>query len=86
MQLRSSCGHENESIMVVRCELRIENSLTRNNCSASLVMLSSCASDGIFNPHLTVIKHSYFLTTYSVGRSTIDIYTRGDKKIRGQVL
>ena len=71
---------ENESIIVLRCKLRNKHSVTRNNCSASLVMPSSYASDGIFNPHLTAITESYFLTTYSFGLYTIDIYTRGDEK------
>ena len=42
---------EKESIMVVRCELKI----------LSLMMPNSYPRDGIFNPHLRTIKDFYSL-------------------------
>ena len=42
------------------CSVRIENSVTRDNCSpASLLMPNSYPPDIMFNPHLTAIKDSY---------------------------
>ena len=41
--------------------MQIENSVTLDNCSASLVMPNSYPYDGIFNPHITTIKDSYIL-------------------------
>ena len=43
------------------CQLRIENSVTRDNCSASRGLQNSDPRDGIFNLHLTTIKDSYNL-------------------------
>ena len=51
---------EKESIMVVRCELKIPSLwITVRHHSASLVMQNSYPCDGIFNQHLTIIKDSY---------------------------
>ena len=53
---------EKESIMVVRCKLKIPSlGITAQYHSASLVMPSSYPRDRIFNPHLTAIKDSYNL-------------------------
>ena len=53
---------EKESIMAVRCELKILSlGVTVRHHSASLVMPNSYPPDGIFNPHLTTIKDSYDL-------------------------
>ena len=49
---------EKESIMVVRCEMKILSL----RITASLMMPNSYPNDGIFNPHLTTIKDSYILT------------------------
>ena len=35
------------------CSVRIDNTVTRDNYSASRGMLNSCSRDGIFNLHLT---------------------------------
>ena len=54
---------EKESIMVVRCELKILSLvITVLHHSASFVMPNSDPRDGIFNLHLTTIKESYNLT------------------------
>ena len=51
---------EKESVMVVRCELKIPSlGMTVRYNSASLVMPTSYPRDGIFNPHLKTIKDSY---------------------------
>ena len=51
---------EQESIMIVRCELRIPSlGITVRHHSASLVMPSSYPRDRIYNLHLTTIKDSY---------------------------
>ena len=51
---------EKESIMVVRCELKIPSlEITVRHHLASLVMPNSYPRDGIFNSHLTIIKDSY---------------------------
>ena len=57
---------EKESIMIVRCELKIlslritvQQAITQDKCLASLVMPNSYPHDGIFNPHLTTIKDFY---------------------------
>ena len=42
------------------------NSITRDNCSANLVMPNSYASDRIFNQELTTINNSSSLTSDSV--------------------
>ena len=47
---------EKESVMVLRCELKI------HYLAISLVISNSYPSDGIFNPHLTTINDSYNLT------------------------
>ena len=53
---------EKESIMVVRCRLKIPSlGITVLHSSVSLVMPNSYPHDGIFNPHLTTIKDSYTL-------------------------
>ena len=53
---------EKESIMVDRCELKIPSlGRTVRHHSSSLVMQNSCPRDGIFNPHLIIIKDSYKL-------------------------
>ena len=44
------------------CSVRIENFVTRDNCSASRGKPRDAEQlnrDGIFNPHLTTIKDSY---------------------------
>ena len=57
---------EKESIMVLRCELKIP--VTPEICWPSLgiclVMPNSNPRDGVFNPHLTTIKDSYSLLQY----------------------
>ena len=54
---------EKESIMVVRCELKILSlGITVQHHSASLVMPNSYPHDRIFNLQLTTIKDSYILT------------------------
>ena len=51
---------EKESIMVVRCELKIPSlGITVRHHSASPVMPNSYPRDGIFNQYLTSIKDSY---------------------------
>ena len=51
---------EKESIMAVRCELKIPSlRIIVQHHSASLVMPNSYPHDIIFNPHLTTIKDSY---------------------------
>ena len=55
---------EKESIMVVRCELKIPSlGITVRHHSASLVLPNSYMypRDRIFNQHLTTIKDSYIL-------------------------
>ena len=53
---------EKESVMVVRCELKIPSlGITGRHHWASLVMPNSYPRDGIFNPHLTTTKDSYIL-------------------------
>ena len=53
---------EKESIMVVRCELKIPLlGITVRHHEESLVMPNSYPRDGIFNPHLTTVKDSYIL-------------------------
>ena len=44
---------ERESMVVVRCELKIPFWITVRHHSASLVMSNNYPRDGIFNPHLT---------------------------------
>ena len=54
---------ERESIMTVRCELKIPSlGITVRHHSASLVMPNCYPCDEIFNPHLTTIKDSYNLS------------------------
>ena len=56
---------EKESIMVVRCELKIPSlriHVTVRHHSGSLMMPNSYPRDGIFNQHLTTIKDSYIRT------------------------
>ena len=56
---------EKESIMVVRCELKIPSlRITVRHHLASLKIPNSYPGDGIFNPHLTTIKGSYNLTGF----------------------
>ena len=51
---------ENESIMVVQCELRIPSlGMTVQHHTASLVMLNNYPRDRILSPHLKTIKDSY---------------------------
>ena len=58
---------EKESIMVVRCELKILSlRITVRHHSASLVMLDSYRCDGIFNLHITTIRNYYNLTPATV--------------------
>ena len=53
---------EKESIMVVRCELKILSlRITVRHHSASLVMPNSYPRDENSNPHLRTIKDSYNL-------------------------
>ena len=53
---------EKESIMVVRCELKIPSLriIVRHHL-ASLAMQKSYPRDRIFNPQLTAIKDSYII-------------------------
>ena len=55
--------------------VQIENSVTLDNCSASLVMPNSYPHDGIFNPHITTIKDSYILA-YQIRKSVILTWDR----------
>ena len=56
---------ERESIMVVRCELKIPSLwVTVQRCSASLVMLNSHPGDRIFSSHLTAIKDYIMIIGY----------------------
>ena len=56
---------EKESIMVIRCQLKITwLGITLRHHSASLVMPNSYPRDGMFNPHLTIIKYSYILVLW----------------------
>ena len=58
---------EKESIMVVRCELKISSlGITAPHHLTSLVMPNSYPRDGTFNPHLTTIKDSYNLNKVNV--------------------
>ena len=51
---------DEESIMVVWCELKVPSlKITVRHHSASLMMLNSYRRDRIFNPQLTAIKISY---------------------------
>ena len=43
------------------CVVQTENSVTRDNCSASLGKSRDADHDGIFNPHLTAIRDSSIL-------------------------
>ena len=53
---------DKESIMAVRCELKIPSlRITVWHHSASLVIPKSYPRDRLFNPHLTTIKDSYNL-------------------------
>ena len=53
---------EKESVMVVRCKLKIPSlRITVLHHSPSLLMSNSYPRDGIFNLHLTTIKDSYIL-------------------------
>ena len=53
---------EKESVMVVRSELKIPLlGITVRHHSASLVIPNSYPCDGIFNPHLAIIKDSYII-------------------------
>ena len=56
---------EKETTLSSGCSVRIENSVTRDNCSASLVMSNSYPGDGIFNPHFETIKDSYIPSPFS---------------------
>ena len=59
---RRKSMQEKESIMVVRCGLKItSHRIIVRHHSASLVMPNSYPHDGIFNPHHTTIKDSYSL-------------------------
>ena len=63
---RCSCQkksmQEKESIMVVRCKLKILSlGITVQHHSPNLVMPNSYLCDGIFNQHLTAIKDYYIL-------------------------
>ena len=54
---------EKESIMAVRCELKIPSlEITVRHHSASFVMPNSYPRNRIFNPHLTTMKDSYILS------------------------
>ena len=59
---RRKSMQENESVMVVRCELEILSlGITVRHRSASLIMRNSYPRDGIFNLHLITIKDSFNL-------------------------
>ena len=54
---------ENDSVMVVRFELKIPSLvITVRHHSASLVMANSYPRDGILNPNLMTIKDYYTLS------------------------
>ena len=56
---------EKESIIVLRCELKIPSlGITVRHQSASLVMPNSYPRDGIFSQHLTIIKDPYSLAFF----------------------
>ena len=58
---------EKDSIMAVRCELKIPSlRITVLHHSASLVMPNSYPREGIFNPHLKTIKDSYNKSAYEI--------------------
>ena len=58
---------EKETIMVVRCELKISSIRIRvRHHSASLAMPNSYPRDVIFNLHFTAIKDSYNKDTYEI--------------------
>ena len=80
--LKSKCNcrrksmQEKESIIVLRCKLKILSlGITVRHHSARLVMPNSYPRDGIFNQHLTTIKDSYILLL-SFGRA-LYIYMGG---------
>ena len=50
----------------IACSVRTENSVTWDNCLASLVMPNAYPRDGIFNPPITIIKDSYILIAVHV--------------------
>ena len=52
---------EKESIMVLRCKLKIPSLVTIRHHSASLVMPNSYPHNGIINQHLTTIAEIFFL-------------------------
>ena len=55
---------EKESVIVVRCELKIPSlGITVRYHSARLGMQNSYPRDGIFNPLLTTINDSYIQNT-----------------------
>ena len=76
---RRQSMQEKESIMVVRCELKIPSiGITVRHHSASLVMPNSYPRDGIFNPLFTTIKDSY-IHAYPTG---ISVNPTGARKCR----
>ena len=75
---------EKESIMVVRCELKIPSlRITVRHHSASLVMLNSYPHDRIFNQHLTIIKISY--TLFDIGKNIFGLSTKTLFRVQGTV-
>ena len=73
---RRQSMQEKESIMVVRCELKIPSiGITVRHHSASLVMPNNYPRDGIFNPLFTNIKDSY-IHAYPTGISVNPTWAR----------
>ena len=61
---------EKESIMIVRCRLKIPSlGITALHHLASLMMADSYPRDGIFNLQRTTIKDSYNLSSTGIFRS-----------------
>ena len=92
---------EKESIMVVRCELKIPSlGITVRHHSASLVLPNSYPRDGIFSLHLTTIKDSYntlpkawacvlkangWMSKFSLNLHAVSMYTKKRNKTLGQL-
>ena len=75
---------EKESIMVVRCELKLPSlRITVRHHSASLVMPNSYPHDRIFNQDLTIIKISY--TLFDIGKNIFGLSTKTLFRVQGTV-
>ena len=76
---------EKESIMVIRCELKIQSlRITVRHHSVSLMMPNSYPRDGIFNPHLTtIIKDSYspYLSVEMFRNITVNLFIASSNRL-----